>query len=114
MPCEAIFAEPRRPGHLPLQGALLRLHGDYAVLLACKRADVGGGIILRLWNPGDIPAETRVESEWLPMGEARLTGVTEEDDEVPPGAELLRGEGRGLRLRLSPRAIATVRVLPPE
>lgn len=110
-PCETIFAERRRPGHLPLSGSLLSLSEDYLALLACKAADDGRGLILRLWNPAPEPARGRVSVGLGPVAEARLTSVTEQDDAtLPSGARLLDRDGRGFTVEVEPRCLATVRM----
>lgn len=111
VPCETIFAEQRRPGHLPLSASLLSVTGDYLALLACKVAEDGRGLILRLWNPAPEPARGRVILGFGPVAEARLTGVTEQDDAtLPHGARLVQGDGSGFELEVQPRCLATVRL----
>ncbi len=111
-PCETIFAERRRPGHLPLSGSLLRVTGDYLALLTCKLADDRRGLILRLWNPAPEPARGRVAVGLGPVAEVRLTSVVEQDDATLPGGARLvdRGEG-GFEVEVQPRCLATVRLI---
>ena len=112
-PCETIFAERRRPGHLPLSASLLGLRGDPLVLLARKQAEDGRGWILRFWNPSPAPAETRVDVGLARIQQVIATSVVEKDSEAPAGGgEVGDVEETGFRLRVGARALVTVRVLP--
>jgi hypothetical protein len=112
-PCATIFAERRRPGHLPLSASLASVSGDYLSLLACKVAEDGRGLILRLWNPAATPARSRVTVGFAPLAEARLTSVTERDDAtLPSGARLLDRDEQGFGVEVGPRCLATVRLSP--
>lgn len=108
MPPETIFTDARRPGHLPPTLSLLSLEGDPLVLLACRQADTGNGVILRLWNPTEATAETTVRLAGV-FETARLVSVTE-DGAGPIGGELMASDHDGFGLRLGPRSLATAHV----
>lgn len=108
MPPETMFTDARKEGHLPPTLSLLRLEGDPLVLLACKQAEAGTGLIVRLWNPMGTTAETTVRVAARLDG-VRLVSVTE-DGEEPVGGELVGSDEEGFALRLGPGALATVRI----
>jgi len=106
-PPETIFTERRRPGHLAPTGSLLAIEGDPLVLLACKRAEDGAGLILRLWNPVDRPGESTVR---LGFGKAlRIRHVSLVEEDGGEGEMALTDE-RAFAVPVAPRSVATVRV----
>ncbi len=110
-PCQTIFSEPRRAGHLPITDSLLRLQGDYLALLALKPAEDGQGLVVRLWNPAGETVESTVQLGVGHVGGVRLTSLTE-DDNGPVSGELLGHDSRAFTVRVGPASIATVRVIP--
>jgi len=109
-PCQTLFTQPRRAGHLPTTDSLLRLQGDYLALLALKRAEDQQGLIIRLWNPAPGTAESTIRPGSGSITHARLTSLTEDDD-GPVSDELLGHDGQACTVRVGPRSVVTLRVV---
>ncbi|HCU36981.1 MAG TPA: hypothetical protein DGT21_16500 [Armatimonadetes bacterium] len=109
-PCQTIFTQPRRPGHLPLSSSMIAIEGGSPALLCCKRAEDGQGLILRLWNPTAETTESTVRLGFGTIERVGLTALAEDDDGQLTG-ELLGHGRRAFTVRIGPRSIATVRVI---
>ena len=105
---ETIFATRRRDGHLPLAASLLELKGDPVSLLACKRAEVGEGFVVRLWNPADGEAEVELVTAFAGTAAARLVGIAE--DAEPVGLPEVATEGDTVKLTMGGGAVVTLRL----
>ena len=106
VPLRAVFAAAGK-GQLPPKGSLLSVRPESFVLSALKEAEDGQGLIVRLYNIADGPAEgeVRLESGWQTVERVNL-------NEEPLGAaEAPRPSGREgwVRLALRPNEIATLR-----
>ncbi len=91
-------------GRLPHRAALLTVEG--AVLGGLKGAEEGGGIVVRLYNPGDREAEARIVPADL-LG--RLRGA-EEVDLLERRLAEGRASGGAVTVRVPPRGIRTLRI----
>ncbi len=106
-----VFSPCGGSGELPPSGSFLRVSADPdadLVLSACKRADAGEGIVLRVFNAGDRPqtiavtSADRLDAAWrvdLAEHGVRACALTETGAEVTVGAHrietlLLRGQGQ--------------------
>jgi hypothetical protein len=110
---ETILTEPRRPGHLPPVGSLLGCEGDPLVLLACKRAEDGPGLILRVWNPLGQAATTSVRLGFGRLEEVRPVSPVEAEVASAVAAVSAVAE-RGFTLSVPPRSFATLRLVLSE
>jgi len=94
-----------RGGGAPLQRSFLRvdrLAGD-VVLSAVTKAEDRASLIVRLFNPGDEPAEARLVVDW-PIARAFAVDFLEERQEE------LVVTANALTIRLRPRQIGTIEV----
>jgi alpha-mannosidase/mannosylglycerate hydrolase len=94
-------------GPLPLLPAghpLLRVSGDGAVLSACKPADDGDGLVVRLLNPTDGPVRANIE-----LGVELRRVVPVGLDEAPRGAPVA-SSGRSFACELPPHALRSFRI----
>jgi len=105
-PLTAIFTEGPRDGALPVSAGFVEVEGD-CILLACKRAEDGRGLILRLWNPEADIADAKVRLPWMRVSEVNLTNLVEEDR----GVALKHDEGC-FSVEVGGRGVATMRVIP--
>jgi hypothetical protein len=106
---ETIFTDRSRSPALPVSASFLRVDSPDVVLLACKRAEDGRGIILRLWNMAPHEVRAYVEISSIPIAAVRRANLVEEDRE-----ESLPHDGHGFRITLVAQETATVRVETPR
>ena len=104
-PIETIFTEHERDRTLPVSGAFLKLEPPAVFLVACKRAEDGRGLILRLWNMAAESVAARVELPHVALGRVARTSFAEEDSN-----EGLDHEGHAFTLEMAAQEVATVRV----
>ena len=111
-PTPTIFTERRadklqpNAGTLPASLSFAELDNEDVVLLACKQAEDGGGIILRLWNLAHDSVNVTVSLPWLSIKQAALTNLIEEDQDAA-----LPSDAHTLTVGIDGRAVATVRVV---
>ncbi len=111
LPRAAAFRSPlrvaqigRQQGTRPCEAGFLELRGDGLVLSACKKADEGDDLVVRLFNP---TADT-VEGELVLGGD--VTGAARADLLEAPAEALAVREKRRIPLRVGAKKIITVRV----
>jgi len=104
-PIETLFTEHERDRQLPPSGGFLTLDPPSVFLLACKHAEDGRGLILRLWNTAPEPVTARVELPHVALRRAVRTSFAEEDL-----AEDLTHEDHALTLDLASQEVATLRI----
>jgi len=112
-PPETVFTDRRRPGHLSLSSSLLACEGDPLVLLACKHAEDGDGLIVRLWNPLADTATSTVSLGFGAWPVAQMVSLTETASDTA-GADVRANDNRSFTVRLAPRSLATVRLTAPR
>jgi alpha-mannosidase len=91
-------------GSLPASAALLSVEG--AVLSGLKAAEEGGGIVARVYNPGEREVEARV----APAGPLGAVRDAEEVDLLERRLSQARVEGAAAVVRVPPRGIRTLRI----
>ena len=106
-PMEQILTADERERTLPPAGGFVEIDNDAVTLLACKHAEDGRGLVLRLWNVSPREQETRVRLCGVGIEEARFTNVVEEDID-----ESLTCDGDRLVVRMPPQTVKTIRVIP--
>jgi alpha-mannosidase len=101
VPPQAVFVAGGK-GQLPPAGRLLSVRPESFVLSALKEAEDGQGLIVRLYNIADRPAEgeVRLEEAWQAVERVDL------NEEALGAAEVRDG---WVRLSLQPNEIATLR-----
>ena len=105
-PLTQIFTRHPRPRPLPPTASFLELAGDGVQLLACKRAEDGRGLIIRLWNVTPAPVDARVRLPHVDISKAIQTNLAEEDTD-----HTHQHDAHEIRLALAPGQLATLRVL---
>lgn len=80
-------------GRIAAQGALLEVSSPAFQVTAIKRAEDGDGVIVRLYNTLDVPAETAVDLtpvhgpvSMVNLNEEHIAGIPRVDGEVPVAA----------------------------
>lgn len=108
-PMMTIFTDGSRPGMLPPAAEFLRVESADVVLLACKRAEDGRGLVLRLWNLADRDVTAPVSLPLVRIASVQLTNLVEEDlGPVVPCST------HQFSLPIPPHSTATVRVTLQE
>jgi alpha-mannosidase len=105
--------DKNRPGSAgasaPSSRSLLAIEGRNVVLSALKKAESGEALILRLYNPSEVPSEANIRLPFTPAG-VRLVGL----DEQPITAEGEPGpvvkSGKRVRVVLPPKKIITLKL----
>lgn len=90
---------------VPADGSFCRFDNPRVRLSSLKRAEDGGGAILRVYNPSPDPQALRARFGRV-LKAARPVNLNEEPVDGPPG----RVEGDVLALEIPPRGIVTVRI----
>ncbi len=106
-PVTAIFTEKLRDGTLPPSASFVAVDSEEVVLLACKQAEDGRGLILRLWNTTGKDTEAEVVLPWLKLEHVELTNAIEEDQHV-----MLEADTHSFTVQIGASGLATVRVVP--
>ncbi len=89
---------------VPADHALLTIEPRDVLLTACKPAEEGEGIVLRLLNPTDAPLEARVQLGF-PCAHVESVQLDESPSEAPVAVR-----GDVLSMRLSPHQLRSVRL----
>jgi mannosylglycerate hydrolase len=94
----------KNPDPLPIEASFLSVPGGQLTLSACKEAEDGDGVVVRLYNPTEREVEETVLFARPParVAEARL------DETVIRPLEL--AGGREVRLPVGPSGIFTLKV----
>jgi len=106
-PMTAIFTENPRDGTLPPSASFARVDSDEVVLLACKQAEDGRGLIMRLWNAAGEGSKAKVVLPWLELEYVGLTNAIEEDQNVA-----LATDEHSFTVEVGACGLATVRIIP--
>ena len=101
-----IFTKHPRTRPLPPRKAFLEIDPPAVQLTALKRAEDGRGRIVRLWNLTDAPVETTLRGSHGQVQGAIRTDLAERDLPEAPDCQ-----DDTVRLTLSPREVATLRIL---
>jgi len=105
--------EPSRQASLrqdrPGQGSVLRVDGTGIVLSACKSAEDGESVIVRLYNPTGNPVSPAVQIA-LPL--AAAYAVTLEERRL--ASLTLAADARSLTVEMGPKAIVTMQLIPVD
>ena len=105
-PLQQTFAQRQEEASLPVKDTLIRIDNSDVVLLTCKRAENGNGLVLRLWNTASTPNEARVGISGFEIARACVTTLAEEDTEEAVGTD-----GADLTATFQPNDVVTVRVI---
>ncbi|NLO72575.1 MAG: hypothetical protein GX100_00515, partial [candidate division WS1 bacterium] len=108
-PLTGTFTKRPGAGTLPPTAGFLELDSDEVLLLACKHAEDGRGLILRLWNLADRSVRAPVRLPLVEIAQVLPTNLIEED-----GGLALPSHPHEFTVEIPARAVATVRVLPVE
>ena len=98
------------PGTQSPRRSFIKVEGQNAILSTLKKAEIGDALILRLYNPSDIPAQATLQLPFIPAS-IHLSGL----DELPrttSGAEsapVLEARGK-VTLLLPPKKVITLRM----
>ena len=84
--------------------SLLRLESQHSILSACKPAQEGDRIVVRVSNPTDIPDDVTLHFG-LDVRRARPVRIDEQPDEF-----YVEHHGRSVQFHVPPHALRTVRV----
>lgn len=104
-PLQSILGAGRTGGTLSPTGSFLRLDPPDLVLLTWKRAEVGPGHTLRLWNPHQHAVSSLLTLAGRRVSAAALANAAEE----PTGEQLLLESG-AIRIEAPPDTVLTVLV----
>jgi hypothetical protein len=99
-PEETVFTNRAEEPALPLSQSFVDIGHPDVVLLACKQAEDGRGLILRLWNKGGQEIATHPRMPGIDIARVSRTSIAEEDT-----GEIIAGD-----LRLQPKEVATLRI----
>jgi alpha-mannosidase len=105
LPLQAIFTKHARPRPLPATDSFLSIDPAEVVLLACKRADAGAGIVLRLWNPTAQAVAATLRLAFMELAAVQPLNLGEE-----PAGEPLAHTAREFAVRLAPQQVLSLRL----
>jgi alpha-mannosidase len=95
-PLEFIFTSGQYQGELPLHKSFLRIDNKDIILLNCKLADDGNGIVMRFWNPTDSRISSRI---YFSIRE--ITEVHEINPAEEKGKRIFRHDKTGFQLKMN-------------
>ncbi|HEV2311334.1 MAG TPA: glycosyl hydrolase-related protein, partial [Acidimicrobiia bacterium] len=102
-------AVPAGPDPIVAPGqSLVSLDGPGVVLTALKPADRGAGVVARVLNPTDEPADASLQLDVR----VRDAVAIRLDEQPADGDELVQATDRGVRVRVPPHALRSVWVRP--
>lgn len=103
-----LFSPCGGDGTLPSAQSFIRVDaapGASAVLSACKVADGRESVVMRLFNPTDLPAAVKIRP-CVPISAVHLTDLAEQREEKCARA------GGSVTLELGPHRIQTIEIVP--
>ncbi len=92
----------------PSSRSLLSVEGRNVILSTLKKAESGEALILRLYNPSDVPSEATIRLPFAPAG-VQLVGLDEQPRPVA-GPDLTLGHDRMIKVNVPPKKIITLRM----
>jgi alpha-mannosidase len=110
MPGQDLLRPTRNGATAPLSRSLLSVEGPNVVLSALKKAEEGQALILRLYNPAEVPSSAVIRLPFVPAG-VHLAGLDEQplaEGKLDTGARL--EPGGKLQVFLPPKKIITLRL----
>jgi len=106
-PLEQILTEKERERTLPPSAGFAEIDDESVILITCKKAENGEGLIMRLWNLSQESRKTKLRLNFTEIDRACRTNIVEEDT-----GEALEHAENSLALELGPGALETIRVIP--
>jgi|GEM_PF-303895 len=108
MPLQTIFTERRGnvAGALPSAKGFLEIDHPAAQLLAFKRAEDGGGVIIRLWNVSAQAVSARLRLPGRPLFSVSICTLAEKNI----GPRLAHGYN-SIQVKLAPQQVLTLRLI---
>jgi mannosylglycerate hydrolase len=88
--------------------SLFSVEGRNVVLSALKKADEGEALIVRLYNPSDVPTQAIIRLPFSPAS-IQLAGLDEQPREAAGAAPVLEPNGKVL-IALPPKKIVTLQM----
>jgi hypothetical protein len=113
VPMETLFTGGRLDGQLPSTRSYLEIHDDDCVLLACKQADAGDGLVIRVWNSANQAKRAKIRfPERVVALVERLSLVEEPASENTPPVPTASSDT--VELPVAGGEVATARVVLEE